>query len=182
VSLKPVLPQFAAACLEFARATGFPRPFAALDWCLTCGEPDWAHQAGAPDRLLRLAGLDPDDMSYALAYLAEYSPAAFDTILDVLGPADPATQDNANEVLYCTTCGARSGSSWSTAPTTAITATARMATTSATASTTRPSSVGDRQHDPSKATKSAHGACPSIAPTSVRLIRKCVDMGCRHAA
>jgi hypothetical protein len=109
VSLQPILPQFAAACPKFVRSTGFPRPFAALDWCLTCGEPDWAHQAGGPDRLLRLDGLDPDDMSCALAYLAEYSPAAFDTVLDALGPTDPATEDDANEVPYCATCGAPLG-------------------------------------------------------------------------
>jgi hypothetical protein len=106
MSLTPIFPQFAAACPEFVRPAGFPRPFAALDWCPRCGEPDWAHQAGGPDRLLRLDGLDPDDMTCALAYLAEYSPAAFDTILDALGPAGPATQDDASEVPYCATCGA----------------------------------------------------------------------------
>jgi hypothetical protein len=75
VSLTPILPHF-AACGEFVRPTGFPRPFAALDWCKRCGQPDWAHQADGPDRLLRLDALDHDDMTHALTYLAEYSPGA----------------------------------------------------------------------------------------------------------
>jgi hypothetical protein len=109
VSLTPIFPQFAKACGEFVRPRGFPRPFAALDWCPRCGQPDWAHQAGGPDRLLRLDGLDREDMSYALAYLAEYSPATFDTILDALGPADRTPDDEANEEPFCATCGAPLG-------------------------------------------------------------------------
>jgi hypothetical protein len=106
VSTQPIFPQFAAACGKYEKPRGFPRPFAALDWCLTCGQPDWAHQAGGPDRLLRLDSLDRDDMTCALAFLAELSPAAFDTILDALGPADSAPDDEADEVPYCATCGA----------------------------------------------------------------------------
>ena len=109
MSLPPIFPQFAGACAEFVHPTRFPRPFAALDWCPRCGQPDWAHQAGGPDRLLRLDSLDRDDMSCALAYLAEYSPAAFDTILDALGPADRPSDDEANEEPYCVTCGASLG-------------------------------------------------------------------------
>jgi hypothetical protein len=101
--------QFAAACGEFVRPQGFPRPFAALDWCPHCGQPDWAHQADGPDRLLRLDGLDSGDMTCALAYLAEYSPATFDTILDALGPADRIPGDEASEEPYCATCGAPLG-------------------------------------------------------------------------
>ena len=47
-------------------------------------------------------------MSYALAYLAEFSPAAFDTILDALDPADHA-QDDLSEAPYCVTCGSPIG-------------------------------------------------------------------------
>ncbi len=36
--------------------------------------------------MCRLASMNPEDMSYALAYLAEYSPGAFDAILDAIGP------------------------------------------------------------------------------------------------
>jgi hypothetical protein len=107
--MTPIFPQFAAACGEFVPSKGFPRPFAALDWCPRCGEPDWAHQADGPDRLLRLDGLDRDDMSYALAYLAEYAPAAFDTILDALSPVDHAPGEDTDEVPFCATCGAPLG-------------------------------------------------------------------------
>jgi hypothetical protein len=109
MSLTPILPQFGQACAEFVRTTSFPRPFAALDWCPRCSHPDWAHQADGPDRLQRLDTLDADDMAYALTYLAEYSPATFDTILDALGPADRTPDDEANEEPFCVTCGAPLG-------------------------------------------------------------------------
>jgi hypothetical protein len=48
-------------------------------------------------------------MTYALAYLAGYSPAAFDTILDALGPSDHAPDEDTDEVPYCVTCGAPLG-------------------------------------------------------------------------
>ena len=88
MSLKPLFPQFAAACPHFEGPRGFPRPFAALDWCPRCGQPDWAHQADAPERMRRLGTLDPGDMADALAYLAEYSPGALDFVLDVIEPGD----------------------------------------------------------------------------------------------
>ena len=109
MSLTPIFPQFSRACGEFIRPKGFPRPFAALDWCPRCGQPDWAHQAGASDRMRRIDGLDSQDMTTALAYLAEYSPAALDTILDAIGPASPALQEEADEEPYCSACGAPLG-------------------------------------------------------------------------
>ena len=105
MSLRPMFPQFAAACGEFVRPYGFPRPFAALDWCRRCGQPDWAHQRGSADRMARLSALDADDMSCALEYLAEYSPAALDAILDIIS-AFPITQDENSAEPYCTSCGA----------------------------------------------------------------------------
>jgi hypothetical protein len=62
----------------------------------------------SPHALLRLDTLDAQDMTHALTYLAEYSPATFDTILDTLGPADH-TPDDANEEPFCATCGAPLG-------------------------------------------------------------------------
>ena len=109
MSLQPILPEFTAACAEFIRAKGSPRPFAALDWCQRCGQPDWAHQAGAADRLCRLSTMNPDDMSYALAYLAEYSPGAFDAILDAIGPTGRLMDSEADEEPYCASCDAPLG-------------------------------------------------------------------------
>jgi hypothetical protein len=109
VSLKPILPQFAAACAKFVRVKGHPRPFAALDWCQECGQPDWAHQADGPDRMFRLVGMNPNDMSYALTYLAEYSPGAFDAILDAIGPTGQLPDSEADEEPYCGSCGAPLG-------------------------------------------------------------------------
>lgn len=106
MSLRPIFPQFAAACVEFVRPHGFPRPFAALDWCRRCGQPDWAHQVGSADRMARLSSLDADDMSCALEYLAEYSPAALDAILDTIGAAFPVAEEEASEEPFCTSCGA----------------------------------------------------------------------------
>jgi hypothetical protein len=51
--------------------------------------------------------LDPEDMTFALTFLAEYSPATFDTILDALGPADRTPDDD--EEPFCATCGAALG-------------------------------------------------------------------------
>ena len=110
MSLKPILPQFAASCAVFVRMTGFPRPFAALDWCVRCGQPDWAHQAGGTDRMYCLASMNPVDMSCALAYLAEYSPGAFDAVLDAIGPIDCLPDSEADdEEPYCVSCGAPLG-------------------------------------------------------------------------
>ena len=86
--------------------TGSPRPFAALDWCQRCGQPDWAHQSGGADRMCQLASMNPEDMSYALAYLAEYSPGAFDAILDAIGPTGLLPDSEADEEPYCASCGA----------------------------------------------------------------------------
>ena len=109
MSLKPILPQFAVACAEFIRMPGSPRPFAALDWCQRCGQPDWAHQVGGADRMCRLATMNSQDMSYALAHLAEYSPGAFDAILDAIGPTGQLSDRDADEEPYCATCGAPLG-------------------------------------------------------------------------
>ena len=109
MSLQPILPQFAAACAEFICTPGSPRPFAALDWCQRCGQPDWAHQVGGADRMVRLACMNPQDMSYALAYLAEYSPGAFDVILDAIGPTSQVPDSDVDEEPYCATCGAALG-------------------------------------------------------------------------
>jgi hypothetical protein len=106
VSLNPIFPQFAAACRHFERPRGFPRPFAALDWCPRCGEPDWAHQADGPGLIRQLDDLDPDDMADALAYLAEYSPGALDVILDVIGPVGRVPDGEAYEEPFCVTCKA----------------------------------------------------------------------------
>jgi hypothetical protein len=45
-------------------------------------------------------------MSYALAYLAEFSPGAFDAILDAIGTTSPLPDSEADEEPYCTACGA----------------------------------------------------------------------------
>ena len=57
----------------------------------------------------RLASMNPEDMSYALAYLAEYSPGAFDAILDAIGPTDCLPDSEADEEPYCASCGAPLG-------------------------------------------------------------------------
>ena len=113
MSLKPIFPQFAAACAEFIRPEGFPRPFAALDWCPRCSQPDWAHQSGTGDRIVRLHALSARAMSDMLEYLCEYSPGAFDTILyavraddDDLPYDDHSSQESGLvEEPYCVTCG-----------------------------------------------------------------------------
>jgi hypothetical protein len=109
MSLTPIFPQFARACGQFVKPWGFPRPFAALDWCPRCGQPDWAHQADAPDRLRRLDTLDPGDMADALAYLAEYSPGALDVALAVIGPGDRMLEGGAEDGPFCKTCNAPLG-------------------------------------------------------------------------
>lgn len=109
MSLQPIFPQFAAACDEFTGMKGFPRPFAALDWCMRCGQPDWAHQAGGADRMCQLGSMNPEDMSYALAYLAEYSPGAFDAILEAIGPIGSVPDSEADEEPFCVACGALLG-------------------------------------------------------------------------
>lgn len=106
MSVRPIFPQFAASCAEYVRPRGFPRPFAALDWCQRCGQPDWAHQAGGADRMFRLASLGPDDMAVALAYLAEYSPGALDAVLEAIGVSPLMDEREAHEAPFCLTCGA----------------------------------------------------------------------------
>jgi hypothetical protein len=56
--------------------------------------------------MARLSALDADDMSCALEYLAEYSPAALDVILDTIGAALHVAEDEAREEPFCTSCGA----------------------------------------------------------------------------
>lgn len=101
MSLTPIFPQFAHACGHFVKPAGYPRPFAALDWCPRCGQPDWAHQDGHAERVARSRDMDPDLMADLLEYLCEYSPGAFDVICD-------AVRARADEPLaepYCVTCG-----------------------------------------------------------------------------
>ena len=45
-------------------------------------------------------------MSDALAYLAEYSPATLDTILDVIGTPIAAPDSDLSEEPFCVTCDA----------------------------------------------------------------------------
>jgi hypothetical protein len=58
---------------------------------------------------MRLDSLDPEDMSCALRFLIEYSPATFDTLLDVIGSKRPGGDDEANEEPFCASCGAPVG-------------------------------------------------------------------------
>jgi hypothetical protein len=103
----PILPQFALACGSFVRQAAFPRPFAALDWCPRCGQPDWAHQAGDTARLALLDHLDDQRMSDMLRYLCEYSPATFDILADAVtattGHPGPPPEDVVEP--FCLTCG-----------------------------------------------------------------------------
>jgi hypothetical protein len=101
VSLRPIFPQFAAACRQFVKPAGYPRPFASFDWCPRCGQPDWAHQAGHEDRVARARDLDPARMEDMLAYLCEYSPGVFDVIHDAVRASVP----EAPAEPYCVTCG-----------------------------------------------------------------------------
>jgi hypothetical protein len=48
-------------------------------------------------------------MSDALAYLAEYSPAMLDTILDVIGTPIAAPDSDLSEEPFCVTCDAPLG-------------------------------------------------------------------------
>jgi hypothetical protein len=107
MSLRPIFPQFAGACDEFVKPRGFPRPFAALDWCQRCGQPDWAHQAGHADRVTRVRDLDPDLMVDVLEYLCEYAPGALDVACDAVRAAGDCRADG-GEVLaesFCMECG-----------------------------------------------------------------------------
>src|SRR5215469_4154820 len=96
MSLTPIFPQFAKACVEFVKPRGFPRPFAALDWCPRCGQPDWAHQADGTDRIALLSRLGERQRGDMLRYVCEYSPATFDIALEAVTPpdevADPAQE------------------------------------------------------------------------------------------
>jgi hypothetical protein len=106
--VQPVFPQFSLACDAFARPGGYPRPFGALDWCPRCGQPDWAHRAGADARVAGLRDLDQEQMADMLEYLCTYSPATYDIINDVVaaarGIADLAGE--AGQEPFCAECGA----------------------------------------------------------------------------
>jgi len=108
MSLTPIFPQFAKACVEFVKPRGFPRPFAALDWCPRCGQPDWAHQAGHADRIARVRDLDPDQAADVLEYLCEYAPAAVEVACDVVrvGGDGGAVGDEGLAESFCRQCGA----------------------------------------------------------------------------
>lgn len=107
MSVQPIFPQFAKACGSFVRPAGYPRPFASLDWCPRCGQPDWAHRDGADARLARLRALAPAQMSDMLEYLCTYSPATFDIINDFMlaasGHLGLAGEDG--EEPFCAECG-----------------------------------------------------------------------------
>jgi hypothetical protein len=106
--VQPLFPQFGRACPSFVKPTGFPRPFAALDWCPRCGQPDWAHQADGADRIALLGRLGERQRRDMLRYVCEYSPATFDIALEAVtapgDPADPAEEDVVEP--FCLACGA----------------------------------------------------------------------------
>jgi hypothetical protein len=68
-------------------------------------------RAESRDRLARLAALDPEQPSMALAFLSSYHPRAFDAILDAV---EPCTEDGAGDNTlgrepFCVKCGAPVG-------------------------------------------------------------------------
>jgi hypothetical protein len=66
---------------------------------------------GVPGRLARVAGLDPDRMTDALAFLAGYAPGVLDAILTATEPClDDLFPPDADALEpYCTACGAKAG-------------------------------------------------------------------------
>jgi hypothetical protein len=108
MSLTPIFPQFAGACDAFVKPRGFPRPFAALDWCPRCGQPDWAHQAGHADRVAWVRDLDPDRMADVLEYLCEYAPAAVDVACGAVRGAGDCREVGGEGLAesFCVRCGA----------------------------------------------------------------------------
>jgi hypothetical protein len=108
MSLTPIFPQFAKACVEFVKPRGFPRPFAALDWCRRCGQPDWAHQAGHADRVTWVRDLAPDRMADVLQYLCEYAPGALDVACDAVREARDrwAVEGEGLAESFCMKCDA----------------------------------------------------------------------------
>ena len=89
-----------------ATYTGSARPGGQ---CARCGQPDWAHQAGASERQDRISTLDGDQMTIALRFLAGYSPATLDAVLDATGPSDDGEPEDYGPEPYCTRCGAAAG-------------------------------------------------------------------------
>ncbi len=76
--------------------------------CARCGRPDWAHQADARERQARISALDGDQLTVALRFLAGYSPATLDAVLDATDPCDGEPGSYGPEP-YCTRCGAAAG-------------------------------------------------------------------------
>lgn len=68
-------------------------------------------RAQAPERLARLAALDPEQLPLALAFLSGYHPRAFDAILDAVQPcAEHGTGDDTpGQEPFCVKCGAPVG-------------------------------------------------------------------------
>jgi hypothetical protein len=68
-------------------------------------------QPGDPDRAARVAGLDADRMTDALAFLSGYAPGILDAILTATEPClDDLFPPDADALEpYCTACGARAG-------------------------------------------------------------------------
>ena len=90
------------------KCASFASPARPGGQCTRCGQPEYAHQAGGRERQARIRGLDSDQMAMALVFLAGYSPAAPDAVLDATGPCDEPAADYGPEP-YCTVCGAPAG-------------------------------------------------------------------------
>ena len=81
-----------------------PNPFCSLS--LLPIDPAERH-AEDEDRMTRLAGLDPEQLPLALAFLAGYLPFAFDVALEATDPS--AVDREPDQEPYCTKCGAAVG-------------------------------------------------------------------------
>ena len=81
-----------------------PNPFCSLS--LLPIDPA-ERRAQDKDRMTRLAGLDPEQLPLALAFLAGYLPFAFDAALEATDP--PAVEREPDLEPYCIKCGARVG-------------------------------------------------------------------------
>jgi hypothetical protein len=68
-------------------------------------------RARSGERLARLAGLDPEQMPMAMAFLSGYHPRVFDAVLDAVEPCDgPRAKDGTpDQEPFCVKCGAPVG-------------------------------------------------------------------------
>ena len=81
-----------------------PNPFRSLS--LLPNDPA-ERRAQDKDRMTRLAGLDPEQLPLALAFLAGYLPFAFDAALEATDP--PVEEREPDLEPYCTKCGVHVG-------------------------------------------------------------------------